>query len=262
MAGISATVEALSPQQAAALEELAVNAGLPTLSPAERSAIAATVDAARATATAVGQAASSGERVNATEAPNAAPVITYFFASAPNQAQAKDGIRYFLNYTTENANRVEIFGHVMDDPAQGSWAVYNPSDNWVLWAANDIAWVESQLQVQPDQDTGASLQPVTVNSRSVTLTFHDPQFVDGDQIGVDLNGVRLINNYVTTGRQVTFPVTLQPGANAISIETQSAGVTAPMVAEITVGNVVTGPAVQQTRGMNPGERQDFTITAP
>jgi hypothetical protein len=262
LAGIAATVEALSPQQAAALEELAVNAGLPTLSPAERSAHAATVDAARATATAVGQAASSGERVNATEAPDAAPIIIYFFASAPNQAQAKDGIRYFLNWTTENTNRVEIFGHVMDNPAQGSWAVYNPSNDWVLWAANDIAWVESQLLVQPDHDTGATLQPVTVNSRNVTLTFRDPQFVDGDQIGVDLNGVRLINNYITTGRNVTFPVTLQPGVNTISIETQSAGVTAPMVAEITVDNVVSGPAVQQTRGMNPGERQDFAITAP
>jgi hypothetical protein len=103
---------------------------------------------------------------------------------------------------------------------------------------------------------------VTVNSRSITLTFRDPQFVDGDQIGVDLNGVRLINNYVTTGRHVTFPVTLSPGANTLSIETQSAGVTAPMVVEISINNIVSGPAVQQTRGMNPGERQDFTITAP
>ena len=262
LAGLAATIEALPPEQVAALEQMAVNSGLPTLSPNERAAVVATVDAAKATATAVGQAVASGERVNATQAPDAAPVIVYFFASAPNQAQAQDGIRYFLNWTTEKANRVEIFGSVMDNPVQGSWPVYNESDNWVLWAGNDTVWVESSLQVRPDQDTGATLQPVTVNNRSITLTFRDPQFVDGDQIGVDVNGVRVVNNYVNTGRHVSFPVTLQPGANTISIETQSAGVTPPMVVEVTTGSAVSGAAVQQTRGMNPGERQEFTITAP
>ena len=262
IAGLSATIEALPAEQIAILEQMAVNAGLPTLSPDQVSAVIATVDAARATATAVGVAAAAGERVNATAAPNVAPIIVYFFASAPNQAQSADGIRYFLNWTTQNANRVEIFGTVMDNPVEGSWPVYNDSNHWVLWAANDLAWVESFLDVVPDQDTGASLQNVTVNSRNITLTFRDPQFVDGDQIAVDVNNVRVLNGFVTTGRHVSIAIALQPGANTISIETQSAGITPPMVAEITTSNVTAGPAVQQTRGMNPGERQSFTITAP
>jgi hypothetical protein len=262
LAGLSATIEAMPPEQIAALETSAARAGVPTLSPNQVTAVVATVQAARATATAVGQAAASGERVNATTAPNIAPVIVYFFASAPNQAQANDGIRYFLNWSTENANRVEIFGNVMSNPAEGSWPVYNESNNWVLWAANDQVWVESSLQVQPDSDTGATLQNVNVSRRDITLTFRDPQFVDGDALDVDVNGVRTIDNFVTAGRHVSVPITLQPGANEISIGARSAGITPPLVTEVTVSSVTAGPATQVTRGLNTGERQSFTITAP
>lgn len=262
LAGLAATIEALPPAQVAALETAAAIHGVPTLSAQQQANVAATIVAARATATAVGQAAASGERVNATEAPNIAPVIIYFFASAPNQAQVQNGIRYFLNWTTENANRVEIFGHVMDNPVQGSWPIYNESDNWVLWAANDQVWVEQSLQVQPDSDTGSTLQNVTVNSRNITLTLRDPQFVDGDVVNVDINGLRVLNQIVTGGRQVSFPVQLQAGVNNIAVSAQSVGVTPPLVTEITVSNVTGGPAVQLTRGLNAGEQQTFTITAP
>jgi hypothetical protein len=61
---------------------------------------------------------------------------------------------------------------------------------------------------------------------------------------------------------VTFPVTLQPGVNTISIEARSVGVTPPMVGQITVSNVTAGPASQVTGGLNVGERQQLTITAP
>jgi hypothetical protein len=167
-----------------------------------------------------------------------------------------------LNWTTQNANRVEIFGYVMDDPQQGSWAVYNESNNWVLWAANDQVWVERSLQVQADQDTGATLQDVSVSTRNITLTYRDPQFVDGDQMAVDVNGARVLDGYVTTGRQVSFPVSLQPGANTVTINAQNSGVTPPLVVEVTASDVTSGPAVQLTRGLNNGESQSFTITAP
>ena len=261
IAGIAATVEALPADQVAILEQMAVNAGVPPLTANEKAAVIATVDAARAQATAIMGQVASGERVNATAAPSLAPVIKYFFASAPNQAQAEDGIRYFLNWTTENANRVEIFGQVMSNPVEGSWPVYNDSNHWVLWAANDQAWVESFIEVTADYDTGAVVQNIAVNSRSVLLSLRDPQFVDGDQIAIDLNGVRVVN-HILTGRQVQFPLTLQPGINNVSLEAQSAGVTHPMVAEFRFSNVTIGPVIQITRGMNPGERVDFTITAP
>jgi hypothetical protein len=267
---LAATVESLSPQQKLYLEQAALNAGLPTLAPNERAQLMATVDAARATSTATGYTVSgpaatsiaSGERVNATEAPNIAPVIIYFFASAPNQAQAQDGIRYFLNWTTDNANRVEIFGTVMDNPVQGSWPVYNESNDWVLWAANDAVWVESNLTVQPDQNTGATLQPVSVGLRTITLTLRDPQFVDGDAVSVDVNGVRVISDFALGGRNVSFPIALQSGQNTISIEARSVGVTPPMVAGVNISNVISGQSVQVTGGLNVGERQQFTVTAP
>lgn len=263
LAGLSATIEALPQSQVDALATSASYYGVPTLSPNQVTAVVATVAAARATATAVGSAVASGERVNATEVPvSQAPIIVYFFASAPNQQQAESGIRYFLNYVTDNANRVEIFGHVMENPVEGSWPVYDQSDNWVLWAANDTAWVEQSLQVVPDSATGATLQNVTVNSNQINLALRDPQFVDGDQLTVDVNGVVVVNQYVMGGRQVAFPVTLNSGANTVTITTLNAGVTPPLVAEVSLSGVMAGPAMQLTGGLNNGQQQSFTITAP
>jgi hypothetical protein len=262
LAGLASTVEALPPEQVAAVATSAAAAGYATLSPADVSAARSTVGAARATATAVGQAASSGERVNATQAPAAAPVIVYYFASVPSKSGIEGGVRYYLNWTTENANRVEIFGNVMDNPKQGSWPIYNESNDWTLWAANDQVWVEEFMHVQADKDTGSSLQNVTVNSTTINLTLRDPQFVDGDIVNVDVNGVRAINGYTTGGRHATFPITLNSGANTIAINTQNAGVTPPLVTEVSIGGVTSGPAVQMTRGMQKGETQTFTITAP
>jgi MFS family permease len=72
----------------------------------------------------------------------------------------------------------------------------------------------------------------------------------------------LTSDVVTGGRHVAFPVQLQPGVNNIAVSAQSAGVTPPLVAEITISNVTAGSAVQLTRGLNAGEQQTFTITAP
>ena len=103
---------------------------------------------------------------------------------------------------------------------------------------------------------------MTVRARNITLTLRDPQFVDGDALAVDVNGVRVIGDYAIGGRDVSFPITLQPGQNTVSIEARSVGVTAPMVGQITVSNVSSGPATQLTGGLNVGERQQFAITAP
>ncbi|MCP4362402.1 MAG: hypothetical protein GY796_30725 [Chloroflexi bacterium] len=262
LADLSVTIEALPPEVVQAAATSAAQAGYPTISPADVNNVIATVDAARATATAVGQSAASGERVNATQSPNTAPIIRYFFASAPTQAQAKNGIRYHLNYTTENANRVEIFGNVMSNPVEGSWPVYNESDHWVLWAANDQVWVEQPLQVQADQDTGSTLNNVTVSDRNLLLTLRDPQFVDGDKLSVDVNGVRVLDQFVAQGRHVSFPVVLNSGENTVVITAQGVGVTPPLVAEVSLNNVTGGTAVQWTRGLNQNETQTFTITAP
>lgn len=150
----------------------------------------------------------------------------------------------------------------MQNPEQGSWPIYNDSNDWTLWAANDQVWVEQFLHMTADFDTGATLQDVAVDSNNITLTFRDPQFVDGDIINVDVNGTRILDRYITEGRHVSFPVTLQSGNNTVAINTQNAGVTPPMVVEVTVSDVSSGPAVQQTGGLQQGGTQTFNITAP
>ncbi len=264
LAGLSATVQALPPEVVAGAATSAAQAGYITLSEDEVNAVFATVAAARATATAVGQAAASGERVNATQVPDAAPRITYFFSQIPTQDQAAQGMKYWLEYTTENANRVEIYGNVLPNPQSGAFPVYDnqPSNDWVLWAGNDAAWVEQSLQVRPDADTGSTLQDVTVNSRDITLSIRDPQFVDGDIVNIDVNGVRVIDGYWVNGRYRAFPITLQQGQNSITIFARNTGATPPLVSEISLSGVTGGPALQQTRGLNQNESQSFTITAP
>ncbi len=259
MAGVVATIQNLPAEEAAALEQIASNV---QLDPSQVTAVVGTVEASIATATAVGQAAASGERVNATQSPDNAPEIIYFFASAPSQSSIQGGVRYHLNWTTENATRVEIYGNVMKNPTQGSWPVYNESNDWVLWAGNDQVWVEQFLKVEADKDLGASLQNVTVDSSNVTLTLRDPQFVDGDKINVLVNGQVVLENYFTQGRYQGFPITLNSGGNTVEILTQNEGVTSPMVAEISVSNVTSGPATQITPGMAKGNTASFTITAP
>jgi len=256
VAALSATAEALSPEQADLLRQLAINAGVPTLSPTQISNVFGTVAASRATATA------DASEVNATQVPDQSLRITYFYASAASKESMENGIRYHLNWVTQNATRVEIFGSVMDNPQEGSWPVYNASDNWVLWASNDVTWIESYIEVEPDKDIGSNLQNVTVNTRNITLAFRDPQFVDGDVIDVDINGVRVITYHITEGRPLTFPVALQSGANNVTVYANYAGLTPPLVTEIEISNVTSGSSVQTTRGMNQGESQTFTIIAP
>ncbi len=237
---------------------------IPTLDPVVVTAVYATVQAANATATSIpavptqAPVSPPGERVNATQAPNQAPVIRYFFASyAPPETK----IRYYLNWATENANRVEIYGHVMDNPQAGSWPVYDDSNHWVLWAANDVAWVESQLDVTNDFDTGTRLSDITVNSQTVSVCARDPQFVDGDKITARLNGTEVVSQYELSGVQVCANFPLAPGANTLEIIAASEGHTPPMVAELTFSNVVSGLS-RQVASLKVNEISPMTITAP
>jgi hypothetical protein len=237
---------------------------VPTLDPAVVTAVYATVQAANATATSIPAAPTQapvsppGERVNATQAPHQAPIIRYFYAS---YAAPETKIRYYLNWVTENANRVEIYGHVMDNPQAGSWPVYDESNHWVLWAANDIAWVESQIDVTNDFDTGTRLSDITVSSRTISVCARDPQFVDGDKITARLNQTEVVSQYELSGVQVCASFTLNPGPNTLEIIAASEGHTPPMVAELTFSTVSSGLSAQ-TVSLRVNEISPMTITAP
>jgi hypothetical protein len=118
------------------------------------------------------------------------------------------------------------------------------------------------VNVGPDKEVGSTLQNVTVDRSNITLTYRDPQLIDADQIAVDVNGARVLDGYVVTGRHVSFPVVLQSGANTVTVHAQNAGVTPPLVVEVTISNVSSGQFIQLSKGLNAGESQSFTITAP
>lgn len=264
---VSATPVAVEPTAVAiVLPELP---NLPTSTPTppppafdstQVTAVYATVIAAQATETAVPQA-NDGERVNATQAPNQAPVIQNFFASS---APAGSGIAFYLNYDVVNANRVEIFGHVMDNPQTGSWPVWgeDPSPNWVLWAANDVTWVESYLTVQPDSSTGSVLSDITLASGDTTVCLKDPQFVDGDRIHILVNGILTLNNFQTGGREICGTTTLNRGGNTIEIQAANEGQTPLVAVQISFSGVTAGPPVQVSQALRTNEIARFMVTVP
>jgi hypothetical protein len=230
----------------------------PTVDPIVVTAIYATIVAGQATETAVPDA-NNGERVNATEAPGQAPVITNFFASS---APEGSGIRYYLNYDVTNANRVEIFGHVMDNPQTGSWPVFDESNNWVLWASNDVAWVESNLYVQPDSDSGSNLSDITLSSNETTVCLRDPQFVDGDQIRILVNGTLALDSFQTGGRNICGTTTFASGTSIVEVQVTNEGQTPLVVAQISFSNVSAGAPVQISQALRTNETARFAVTAP
>ncbi len=258
---VASTLQAKPPVQRTAVAQTLE--ALPTLSTDQVQARNATITAAIGTPVRPGAPPPDG-LYSATQRPLAAPVIVDFFASAPSDAATQQGVAFYLNYDVQNATQVEIYGNTMDNPQSGQWPVYQPvpGTGWVLWAANDTVWVQQYLEVGPDQDVASTLASVTVNSRTVTLSFLDPQYVDGDVVTVLVNGQPVLTNYTLDGRSVSVPVTLNDGGNTVEIQAVSEGVTPPLVAQVSISNVTSGSAVQNTSGLTAGGTASFTITAP
>ncbi len=201
----------------------------------------------------------TSELVNATAVPSQAPVIVNFFAS---DVPESPDVRFNLNWDTSNASKVEISGFVMDNPNTGSWPVYSADNDWVLWAANDAAWVDQFLEVRPDSDVGGSLSSLSVSAHQVTLSVKDPQFVDRDTLTVFVNGGPVLQNYSLDGRFVSIPLSLFSGANQVQFQVNSEGTTPLTVFEIQVSHVSSGSASQFSRALRAGESEVITITAP
>ena len=245
-ASIKATMTA-----AQALYSQAHNAGAP---PPQVAAFAAAPAPAPQSEPAPGQAAPPG------------PQITSFFASAPSPEERNQGVAYFLNYDTLNATRVEIAGFVMDNPATGRWPVWGSDPNtvpqeWSIWASNDVDWVDQWMRIEFDTDRGSAFQPVSVNSRNVTLSLRDPQYVDGDAVELRVNG-QSFGNYVLDGRAISFPLVLVAGQNTIEIVCTNAGVVPPAIVELTLSNVSAGNTTQVSRALQAGQSDTLIVTAP
>jgi len=274
---IVATYQALpAPQRTAVAEKAA--AAVKSLTAEQKAEIKAKMEAAQA---AYLQARNTGAPpppvaaapmsasapVAATQVPaSQAPVILSFFASAPSPEERAQGVAYFLNYDTQNATRVEIAGYVMDNPATGRWPVWGTDPNavpteWSIWATNDVAWVDQWMKIEFDTDRGSAFQPVTVNSRNVTLSLRDPQYVDGDSVELRVNG-QSFGNYLLDGRAISFPLVLVAGQNKIDIICTGTGAVPNAVVEASLSNVSSGPMTQVSRTMQPGQGDTLIVNAP
>jgi len=274
---IVATYEALPAPQRTAVAEKAVTY-LKSLTAEQKAEIKAKMEAAQAQylqardagappPPVAAAAMSAPAPVSATEAPaGQAPQIVSFFASAPSPEERNQGVAYFLNYDTLNATRVEIAGFVMDNPATGRWPVWGTDPNtvpqeWSIWASNDAAWVDQWMRIEFDTDRGSAFQPVSVNSRNVTLSLRDPQYVDGDAVELRVNG-QSFGNYVLDGRSISFPLVLVAGQNTIEIVCTNAGAVPPAIVELTLSNVSAGNSTQVSRALQAGQSDTLIVTAP
>jgi hypothetical protein len=277
---IVATYEALPAPQRTAVAEKAV-AYVQSLSADQKASIKATMTAAQAQYSQAHDAGAPPPQVAAFgaapapvpqsepvpgQAAPAGPQITSFFASAPSSSERSQGVAYFLNYDTVNATRVEIAGFVMDNPATGRWPVWGSDPNavpqeWSIWASNGTDWVDQWMRIEFDTDRGSAFQPVTVNSRNVTLSLRDPQYVDGDSVELRVNG-QSFGNYVLDGRAISFPLVLVAGQNTIEVFCTNAGVVPPAIVELSLNNVSSGPATQVSRALQPGQSDKVIVTAP
>ncbi|HTP11682.1 MAG TPA: hypothetical protein VMP08_25685 [Anaerolineae bacterium] len=270
---IVATYEALpAPQRTAVAEKAA--AALQSLSADQKAAIKATMEAAQALAAqahTTGAPPPEAAAFAAAPAPQGqptppAPQIISFFASEPRPEERAQGVAFFLNYDTVNATKVEIAGYVMDNPATGRWPVYGGDpksvpDEWSIWAGNDTSWTDAWLKIEYDTDRGSTFQPVNVNSRNVTLSLRDPQYVDGDSVELRVNG-QSFGNYVLDGRAISFPLVLVGGQNKIDIICTGTGAVANAIVEATLSNVSSGPATQVSHVMQPGQGDTLIVNAP
>ena len=272
---VVATYEALPAPQRTAIAATA-DAALKSMTAEQKATIEAKMEAAEAQylqAHNTGAppppvaAMSASAPVEATMVPaNQAPVVVSFFASAPSPEERAQGVAYFLNYDTVNATRVEIAGFVMDNPATGRWPVWGTDPNavpneWSIWAANDAAWTDAWMKIEFDTDRGSAFQPVSVNSRNVTLSLRDPQYVDGDMVELRVNG-QSFGNFTMDGRAISFPLVLVAGQNRIDIVCTGTGAVQNATVEASLSNVSSGPMTQVSRTMQPGQSDTLIVNAP
>jgi len=123
-------------------------------------------------------------------------------AADPNQS-------FQLYYKTSNANKVEIFGWRMSNPAEGVWPVYNHDSPewWVLNVANNSSWTERAIFVDPANLSRTACRqtvPPNLGTGDVQVTLIWETRADLDLYVIEPNGTRIWyqNRQSSTGGQI------------------------------------------------------------
>jgi hypothetical protein len=97
--------------------------------------------------------------------------------------------------------------------------------------------------------SNSGLTDVTVSARRINMTLTDDgSLVDGDQVDVFLNGVKVVDNHTLVGGAGTvFVLDLLSGSNELRVTALNEGTSSPNTARLALSNVATGEAVQSWR---------------
>jgi hypothetical protein len=201
-----------------------------------------------------------------TPLPDGCTVATiHEFRAVPPQGT---NARFSLLWEVSGADRVEIFGTVVD-PVRGRFDVWDDDANyWVLWTkvagTADDCYLEEAILVDPDaiSGPGQALSDVTVSQRDVTISVRDNASIDGDRIDLYVNGAKVLSSYTLTSSAYGVNVKLNEGENEVTVVALNEGSSSPNTVEVSISHVVQGNAVQVSQGLATGQSASFKIVAP
>lgn len=137
--------------------------------------------------------------------------------------------------------------------------VWQPAPVWQsppVWAQPPVAPPRPPVPQDPPAD-------VTLNKRQVSVKFWDDNVEDGDRIRVRVNGqvVPGLEDLRLRNKGDSFTLTLQPGANTISIEALDTGTQGPCTAafQLEADAVVSGQARRHSADMKVGETSELQV---
>ena len=176
--------------------------------------------------------------------------------------------RFSLVWEVSGADRVEIFGNVVD-PVAGRFDVWDDNTNyWVLWTkvagTADDCYLEEAIRVDPDAITpaGTGLKDVTVSQQNITISVRDNAAIDGDRVDLFLNGEKILSNYTLTSSAYGVNVKLKSGENQVTVVALNEGDSSPNTVEVSISHVTKGDSVQVSQGLKTGQSASFMVVAP
>lgn len=111
--------------------------------------------------------------------------------------------------------------------------------------------------------TPVSLADVRVDSHEITISVSDNgNLLDGDMITVLLNGEPVLSDHTLEREPFDIQVALASGSNEVTIIALNEGRATPNTVEVRASNVIEGPPVQVSSGLQTNERETFIIYAP
>jgi len=142
-------------------------------------------------------------------------------------------------------------------PADRSWS-------WreVGYGIGGICIIGGAIVLAYNYGSSGGLSGVEVNQRNITLAVRtNLGAADGDIIDIEVNGVKLLDDYTLTAADNVVNVNLNAGSNLVEIKAENVGTSPPNTGILTISNVTRGSSVQDW-SLSAGDRAHMRIVAP